>query len=155
MYSLKKLMIINSLEINKEIDLFQIMLTESSKKQIQKEVLNSVAGTLRKELERAEVKFRCLAEEEEVDPWALVQTDYFDESKGQWCVDAWSGYIDRDSEEYDEDDDEGHVVAYVDPDTYVVTYVEESAEDSKNVQEAIADLIRDLKSQEKEDDFDI
>ena len=131
------------------------MLTESSKKQIQKEVLNNVAGTLRKELECAEVKFRRLAEEEEVDPWVFVQTDYFDESNGQWCVDAWGGYIDRDSEEYDEDDDDGHVVAYVDPETYVVTYVEESAEDSKNVQEAIADLIRDLKSQEKEDDFDI
>ena len=54
-----------------------------------------------------------LKEEELKHQFGEVRCDYFDEQDGVWCVDAWKTA---------DGDEEGEVIAKINPDTLEVTY---------------------------------
>ena len=77
------------------------------------------------------------------EPFQMTASDYFDETKGMWAIDAW----------HDPDaDDDGYTAAYVDPDTYEVVYMTDEAAESNLVKEEIELLVADLEKKKNESD---
>lgn len=76
-------------------------------------------------------------EGDENDPYSFVQSDYFDESKNAYAIDAWT---DNDGEE----EDSGRTVAYVDAESGDVTYIIPEAVNSRRVQEEIESVLKSL-----------
>ena len=68
-----------------------------------------------------------------------VVCNYFDEEDGLWTVDAWEPVEDK-----DEDENEGRVIAYLDPETLSVTWVDKDAMSSKLANEVIDEKIEEL-----------
>ena len=68
-----------------------------------------------------------------------VVCNYFDEEDGLWTVDAWEPVEDE-----DEDENEGRVIAYLDPETLSVTWVDKDAMSSKLANEVIDEKIEEL-----------
>ena len=64
-----------------------------------------------------------------------VRCDYFDDYDGNWLVDAW-----RTSE----DDEEGVVVAKINPDTFEVTYTDRDYAKDKLVKETVASKLKEI-----------
>jgi len=64
-----------------------------------------------------------------------VRCDYFDDYDRNWLVDAW-----RTSE----DDEEGVVVAKINPDTLEVTYTDREYAKDKLVKETVADKLKEI-----------
>lgn len=76
-------------------------------------------------------------ERDENDPYSFVQSDYFDESKNAYAIDAWP---DNDGEE----EDSGRTVAYVDAESGDVTYMIPEAVNSCRVQKEIESVLKSI-----------
>ena len=66
-----------------------------------------------------------------------VRCDYFDDYDGNWLVDAWRTA---------EDDEEGIVVAKINPDTLEVTYTDRDYAKDKLVRETVAWKLKEILS---------
>lgn len=64
--------------------------------------------------------------------WAEVKSDYFDEDENIWCVDAWLT---------DDGNEEGKVIAKVNPNTKTVEYLDVDARYDDYAQEVISEVI--------------
>ena len=64
-----------------------------------------------------------------------VRCNYYDEESEWWCVDAWVS---------DSDDDEGVVVAHINPETLEVSYTNDAYKYDELVRETIADKLREI-----------
>ena len=73
--------------------------------------------------------------------FAEVVSNYFDEEIGLWTVDAW--YPNDEDDEYG-DENEGCVIAYIDPGTFSVTWLDEDAMKSRLANEVIDEKIEEL-----------
>lgn len=62
-----------------------------------------------------------------------VRCNYFDDAMNCWCVDAWFP-----------NNDEGTVVAFINPDTYEVTYNDEQYKRDTLVLEVIVDKLKEI-----------
>ena len=101
-------------------------------RETKKEIYDSVMQEMAKIVERSLLE----SDGEQEDTYVMVASDYFDEDKNAWAIDAW---------ESPDDDAEGTTAAYVDDKTYEVIYMSEEAEESKLVNEEIRELIKRLK----------
>ena len=110
-------------------------------KDTKKQIYDSVMDALQDIVEKAMVNETLYGSPDDMEePFQMVQSDYFDEEKHMWAIDAWH---DPDAE------DDGYVAAYVDPRTYEVMYMTEEAEESKLVDEEIQTLIKHLKEEKR------
>ena len=71
-------------------------------------------------------------------PFAEVRCNFYSEILKVWFVDAWRT---------DRDDEEGQVVATIDPDCFEVTYRRKAYKDDPLVREVIKDKLRELLKQ--------
>jgi hypothetical protein len=101
-------------------------------RETRKEIYNSVMQEMAKIVERSILE----SDSGQEDAYVMVASDYFDEDKNAWAIDAWNS---------PDDDAEGTTVAYVDDKTYEIIYMSEEAEESKLVNEEIRELIKRLK----------
>ena len=79
------------------------------------------------------------SEEDDEDMFCEVVSNYFDEERGMWTVDAWEPV-----ENEDEDENQGRVIAYIDPETLSVTWVDDDAMSSRLANEVIDEKIEEL-----------
>ena len=89
-----------------------------------------------------------LLNEKESDPsdkdemFAEVVSNYYDEEIGLWTVDSWEP---NDEDDEYGDENEGRVIAYIDPETLSVTWIDEEAISSRLANEVIDEKIEELK----------
>ena len=102
------------------------------KREVRKVIFDSVMQEMAKIVERSLLE----SDSEQEDAYVMVASDYFDEDKNAWAIDAWDS---------PDDDAAGTTAAYVDDKTYEVIYMSEEAEESKLVNEEIRELIKRLK----------
>lgn len=70
-----------------------------------------------------------------------VVCNYFDEDKGMWSVDAWEPI-----ENEEEDENQGRVIAYIDPESLSVTWIDADAVDSPLANKVIDEKIEELEN---------
>ena len=73
-----------------------------------------------------------------------VVSNYFDEEIGLWTVDAWEP---NDEDDEYGDENEGRVIAYMDPETFSVTWLDEDAMKSRLANEVIDEKIEKLENE--------
>lgn len=73
--------------------------------------------------------------------FAEVVSNYFDEEIDLWTVDAW--FPNDEDDEYGDEND-GCVIAYIDPETFSVTWLDEDAMRSRLANEVIDEKIEEL-----------
>lgn len=66
--------------------------------------------------------------------WSEIRIDFFDTEENRWSVDAW---------ETDDDNEEGSVIAKIDPKTKCVEYLDEDARTDSYAQEEIKEFLED------------
>ena len=66
--------------------------------------------------------------------WSEIRIDFFDTEENKWSVDAW---------ETDDDNEEGSVIAKIDPKTKCVEYLDEDARTDSYAQEEIKEFLED------------
>lgn len=64
-----------------------------------------------------------------------VRCDYFDEASNWWCVDAWRT---------DDNNEEGVVVAHINPDTFEVDYVLPWYKEDSLIHETIKEKLKEI-----------
>ena len=101
-------------------------------RETRKEIYDSVMQEMAKIVERSLLE----SDGEQEDTYVMVSSDYFDEDKNAWAIDAWDS---------PGDDAEGTTAAYVDDKMYEVIYMSEEAQESELVNEEIKELIKRLK----------
>lgn len=72
------------------------------------------------------------------DMFEEVVCNYFDEELGMWTVDAWEPIEDE------EEENQGRVIAYLDPETFSVTWIDAAAVSSRLANEVIDEKIEQL-----------
>ena len=72
-----------------------------------------------------------------------VVSNYFAEEIGLWTVDAWE--LNDEDDEYG--DENGRVIAYIDPETFSVTWLDEDAMKSRLANEVIDEKIEELENE--------
>ena len=101
-------------------------------RETKKEIYDSVMQEMAKLVERSLLE----SDSEQEDTYVMVASDYFDEDKNAWAIDAWDS---------PDDNAEGTTAAYVDDKTYEVIYMSDEEEESRLVNAEITELIKRLK----------